>query len=62
MLLKISKILGWIIFGPIIWLFFSIFAAIIIAVALFEMATNRLPKKEKNYGLTPPDKSVIDLN
>lgn len=62
MLLKIAKILGWLIFGPLVWLIFSILAAIIIAIALFQMATNKLPQKEKNFGLTPPDKSVIDLN
>jgi uncharacterized membrane protein len=59
---KLAKIFGWIIFGPIVWLIFSILAAIIIAIALFQMATNKLPTKDKNYGLTPPDKAVIDLN
>ena len=57
-----AKILGWLIFGPIVWLVFSIFAAIIIAIALFQIATNKLPTKDKNYGLTPPDKEVILQN
>ena len=59
---KLAKIFGWIIFGPIVWLVFSILAAIIIAIALFQMATNKLPQKDKNYGLTPPDKETIILN
>lgn len=60
--MKIFKILGWLIFGPIVWLIFSIFAAIIIATALFQMAANKLPTKDKNFGLTLPDKSAIVLN
>jgi len=59
---KLAKILGWLIFGPIVWLFLSICGAILIAVALFQIAIDKSPKKEKNFGLTPPDKSVIDLN
>jgi len=62
MLLKIAKILGWLIFGPLVWLIFTILAAIIIAIALFQMATNKLPTKDKNYSLTPPDKETIILN
>jgi hypothetical protein len=60
--MKILKILGWLIFGPIAWLALSLCASAILAVALFQVATNKLPKKEKNFGLTPPDKSVILQN
>jgi hypothetical protein len=37
----------------------------VVAVALFQLAANGRPNKtppQKNFGLTPPDKSIIVLN
>ena len=63
--MKIAKFLGWLIFGPIVWVILSIIATIIIGIALFQLAINKLPQKVspiKDHGLTPPDKSVILWN
>lgn len=63
--MKIAKFLGWIVFGPIVWAILVLFFAIIIAIALVEVAINKLPRKVspiKDCGLTPPDKSVILRN
>lgn len=62
---KLLKIIGWIILGPVVWVFLSVFMAVIVAIALFQIAVDGRPKKvlpQKNFGLTPPDKSIIILN
>ena len=57
---KFLKILGWIVVAPIIWVLALVIGAVSLALALIQAPF--LPPKIKNYGLTPPDKSIIVQN